>query len=767
MQGKKTFDLTSVSETTLMPNKNKLLKKSPLKGQRSLVTTILTVIIVIVTVVSASSLAINLSIIAEESEKQLQEKMNVHLIYLKESLSRPLWNYDFWPIREFGRAMMANDNVVVLSILDDDGKIIFDETKQFEKPQFERSEKIMYRDSKVGYFKLGLNDFQYLRQRKQIITVNIVTSLAIIVCLLAIVMTFVKKLIRQPLETFSRRIESIAGGDYKTLKKDAHPSELNSVLNNFNHMAVEIASREKSLTETNVKLRVEIEERTKIEELLRDSENQYKQLIENAIDSIFIAQDGLIKFSNQKTAELIGYSTEELKTIPFPEFIHPDDRELVLGYHIRRMKGDLDLPTTYSFRIVAKDRSEAIVQINTILIEWDGKPATLNFVRDITDQKKLEESFHQAQKLEAIGTLAGGIAHDFNNLLMGIQGRSSLLAINLLPEDPNQEHLEAIKEYVSSATNLTSQLLGTARGGKYEPKPVHINVLIHKSSTMFSRTKKEIQVFVELSKLPIVVEVDRQQIEQVLLNMYLNAWQAMPGGGELRLKSSVSILDKSYCEAYRVSPGHYAVISITDNGIGMDKTTRSQIFDPFFTTREMGRGTGLGLASAYGIIKNHEGFITVYSEIGHGTTFNIYLPISEKTVHQDDAVEPELIKGSETILLVDDEEMILEVSKALLEELGYKAIIAKGGEQAIQIIKAEDSNIDLVILDMIMPGMDGGKTFEQIRDHNPQLPVILSSGYAINSQATEILDKGCKGFIQKPFSLADLSQKVRNVLNEQ
>ena len=313
---------------------------------------------------------------------------------------------------------------------------------------------------------------------------------------------------------------------------------------------------------------------------------------------------------------------------------------------------------------------------------------------------------------------------------------------------------------------MTTQLLGTARGGKYESKPIDINTLMQQSGSMFGRTKKEIKIVTEVADDPVVVDVDKQQIEQVLLNMYLNAWQAMSGGsGELWLESSVSHLGRLYCTAHNIAPGKYARVSITDNGSGMDDSVRSQIFDPFFTTKEMGRGTGLGLASAYGIIKNHGGFITVYSEVGHGTTFNIYLPLSDKVAHEDDSVQLEITSGSETILLVDDEKMILEVSQAMLEEIGYKVISAEGGEEAVRILEEQGDSIHLILLDLIMPGMDGGETFDHIRNINPQLPVILSSGYALNKKATEILDKGCRGFIQKPFSMADLSQKVRTVLD--
>ena len=270
--------------------------------------------------------------------------------------------------------------------------------------------------------------------------------------------------------------------------------------------------------------------------------------------------------------------------------------------------------------------------------------------------------FHQAQKMESMGNLAGGIAHDFNNLLMGIQGRTSLLIMDKDSSNPDFESLQAIGDYVKSATDLTKQLLGFARSGKYEVKPIDLNKLIEKSSKMFARTKKQIKIHRKYHNDIWTVEVDQGQIEQVLMNLYVNAWQAMPGGGDLNLETKNLMLDEDFVKPYSVEPGKYVNISVTDNGVGMDEATLERIFEPFFTTKEMGRGTGLGLASVYGIIKNHGGIIGVYSEKGGGTTFNIYLPASEKSVIEEKESVKGILKGTETVLLVDDEDIIINVN---------------------------------------------------------------------------------------------------------
>jgi nitrogen-specific signal transduction histidine kinase/ActR/RegA family two-component response regulator len=390
----------------------------------------------------------------------------------------------------------------------------------------------------------------------------------------------------------------------------------------------------------------------------------------------------------------------------------------------------------------------------------------LNFVKDITEQKRLEASLQQAQKMEAIGTLAGGIAHDFNNLLMGIQGRNSLIMMDLDPSDPHFDHLKSIEEYVTRATDLTRQLLGFARGGKYEVKPTDINKIVRRSSEMFGRTKKEVSIQAEYEQKIWPVKVDRTQIEQVLLNLYVNAWQAMPLGGDIYLQTENVALNSAFVAPYGLDPGRYVKISVRDTGCGMDDAVRQRVFDPFFTTKEMGRGTGLGLASAYGIIRNHAGIITVESIKDQGTTFNLYLPASKESIQKERQVPPKIVKGDETILLVDDEEMVLDVGRQMIEKLGYRVLTAKSGEEAFDVYVHFRDRIDLVILDMIMPDLSGGETYNRLKKIDAAVKVLLSSGYSIEGEAKEIIARGCNGFIQKPFNIHALSQKLRKILDE-
>jgi PAS domain S-box-containing protein len=512
----------------------------------------------------------------------------------------------------------------------------------------------------------------------------------------------------------------------------------------------------------------DISERRKAEEALQQSEERYRSLVENTIYGFFIHEipSGRFLFFNQRACELFGYTVKEGLELTVWDVLSPEDHEHIKERVQARTEGKKLGPDIQTYTALRKDTSAFRLEVSSSLITFQGKPAVQGVFRDVTEQERFEEQLKRAQKMEAIGTLAGGIAHDFNNLLMGIQGRTSLLLTSTDSSHSYFKHLKGIEEYVKSATELTRQLLGLARGGKYEVKPIGLNELIKNQNKMFGRTRKEINIQERFEENLWTVEVDQGQIEQVLLNIYVNAWHAMSGGGELYIHTENIVIDEEYGKSYLVEPGNYVKISITDTGIGMDEETQKKIFDPFFTTKEVGRGTGLGLASAYGIIKNHNGFINVYSEKGEGATFEIYLPASEKEAVKIKEIDGELLTGTETVLLVDDEDLIIDVGHEMVENLGYEALVAKSGKEAIEKYQNNRDKIDMVILDMIMPDMGGGEVYDRLKEINPSIKVLLSSGYSINGQATEILERGCNGFIQKPFNMADLSRKIREVLDQ-
>lgn len=512
----------------------------------------------------------------------------------------------------------------------------------------------------------------------------------------------------------------------------------------------------------------DVTERKKDELKLMQSEQRYRTLVENTLDGYFAYDIETQKFMflNQRICEVFGYTMEEgLRDLRVWDVIARHDHEKVKQRIMAMMKDSMKKSEQNIYTAIRKDGSTFLAEISSSMVYFQDKTAVQGVLRDVTDKELLQKRLQQSQKLEAIGTLAGGIAHDFNNLLMGIQGNASLALYEAPKEGTVYERLRNIEDCVKDATSLTRQLLGFARGGKYESVPTDLNKLIDKTAKTYGRTKKEIRMHMNLHPRLCKTLVDPGQIEQVLLNLLINAWQAMPGGGELYITTDNVILDEETASSYAVATGDYVRISITDTGIGMDKATMERVFDPFFTTKEMGRGTGLGLSSAYGIVKNHGGLIHVYSQKGQGTTFSVYLPATEQTNDQKEKHKEELSTGVETILLVDDEAFILEVGENLLTKMGYHVITAKNGQEAIEIFRNNKNTIELVILDMIMPEIGGEQVFEAIREIAPKMKVLLSSGYSVNGQAREIIKKGCDGFIQKPYTLGMLSSRIREVLD--
>lgn len=508
-----------------------------------------------------------------------------------------------------------------------------------------------------------------------------------------------------------------------------------------------------------------ITERKMAEKTLRESEERYRKVLESSPDPIIVYDmEGMAAFVNPAFQRVFGWTSDEVLGKPI-KYVPGSNREDV-PFIIERVKGGGDFQNLET-RLLSKDGRDIDISMSAAV--WrnqEGSPVgSVVTLRDVTNQKDLEAKLQQAQKMEAIGTLAGGLAHDFNNLLMGIMGNTSLMIIDSASDHPDYERIESIEEYVRSGAELTKRLLGFAQGGKYEVKPINLNDLLRKSVQMFGRTKKEIQIHLNVEEKLWTVDVDRGQIEQVLLNIFVNAWKAMPGGGDLSITTENVFLDEKFTGPYRLSPGRYVKVSVKDTGIGIKEADRLRIFDPFFTTKEMGKGTGLGLASAYGIIKNHGGMIQVDSEVGKWTIFSFHLPAVDKEIQKKKEIPEGILMGTESILLVDDEELILNVGGQMLSRMGYHVHSASGGKEATEIYLREKERIDMVILDMIMPGMDGGAVFDMIKVINPAARVLLSSGYSLEGRAQEIMERGCDGFIQKPFNLRELSHKIREVLD--
>ncbi|NLD35631.1 MAG: response regulator [Desulfatiglans sp.] len=498
---------------------------------------------------------------------------------------------------------------------------------------------------------------------------------------------------------------------------------------------------------------------------LKNSEENFRSLIEHSNNGIAILQNDLHVYANPKYKDLTGYSSAELSGLSIDKLMdfsyQQADLRMLLN-HLRVNTGN----ELFNARLIKQNGELLDVEISASSVLYYGRMTLVVSVLDISDRKILERQLIHAQKMQSMGTLAGGIAHNFNNLLMGIQGNASIALLDVKEESPTHKNLLNIEKLVKNGANLTSQLLGYAREGKFEIKPINLNLVVKETSETFGATRKDIQIILDLEPKIAGVKADQGQIEQTLLNLFINASDAMPHGGTLTIRSS-NVTDRDIGDKpYKAKKGKYILLSVRDTGIGIAPGVIDRVFEPFFTTKGLAKGTGLGLASAYGIIKGHGGYIDVSSVQGRETTFSIYLPSTGEYFINEDATSDQLFTGAGTILLVDDEEIITYTGEQMLKKLGYNVIVAENGKKAIDIFSKEHKNISLVLLDMIMPGMGGMETFDRLKEVDSNVRVLLSSGYSLDGQAREIMDRGCNGFIQKPFTLNNISQKVREIIGD-
>ncbi len=497
---------------------------------------------------------------------------------------------------------------------------------------------------------------------------------------------------------------------------------------------------------------------------IQSSEKDFKAIAEYSNNGIAIIQDDRHIYANPRYQELTGYRFSDLQQFSIEKLIdfsyQPTDLKSMLCNLKVHSSNEL-----FNARIIKKNRAILDAEISASSLLYYGRRTLVISMLDISDRKILEKQLIYAQKMQSMGTLAGGIAHNFNNLLMGIQGNTSIALLEIKEDHPFYNNLMNIEKLVRNGANLTNQLLGYAREGKFEIKPINLNLVVKETSETFSAARKEIQIILDLAPVLHGVKADQGQIEQTLLNLYVNAADAMPGGGTLTITTSNITHNEIGDKPYKAKEGNYVLITVKDTGLGIDPKIIDRVFEPFFTTKGLARGTGLGLASAYGIVKGHGGYIDVSSIKGKETTFSIYLPSTEESIVKEEEMADELYMGTGTVLLVDDEEIIIYAGEQMLQKLGYNVFVAESGKAALEIFRKDHEKIDLVLLDMVMPGIGGGETYEKLKEIDGTVRVLLSSGYSLDGQAREIMDKGCNGFIQKPFNLKNLSQKVKEMLD--
>jgi two-component system cell cycle sensor histidine kinase/response regulator CckA len=507
-------------------------------------------------------------------------------------------------------------------------------------------------------------------------------------------------------------------------------------------------------------------ERKRSEQELRKSEERYRVLVENAHDIIYEHDlEGNYTSSNKAGEHITGYNLEETLKLNIADTVAPEHLSTARQMLRRKLAGQSI--TAYELEIIAKNGRRIPVEVNTSLVLLDGIPIGVQGIaRDVTERKQLEEQLRQSQKMEAIGQLAGGVAHDFNNLLTVIGGYSSILLGKLPQDSPHRASVEEIKKAGDRAGGLTRQLLAFSRKQILQPKVLDLNTVVSDLDKMLQRLiSEDIDLLTVTDPSLGKVKADPGQIEQVLMNLAVNARDAMPDGGKLTIETANALLSKDDARLHGIPPGSYIMIAVSDTGCGMDAATRERIFEPFFTTKKAGKGTGLGLATLYGIVKQSGGHVWVYSEVGHGTTFKIYLPRAEAFI---DTGELPGIKatphGTETVLLVEDEDQVRAILRQILENQGYHVLSASHGEEALTISQAP-GDIQLMITDVVMPQMSGRELAERVVAGRPSLRVLFMSGYTDDAIVRHGLLDEKLNFIQKPFDSATVARKVREVLD--
>ncbi|HXN22934.1 MAG TPA: PAS domain S-box protein [Candidatus Dormibacteraeota bacterium] len=503
------------------------------------------------------------------------------------------------------------------------------------------------------------------------------------------------------------------------------------------------------------------------ESALRKSEERYRELFENANDMVFTLDlEGNLVSLNKSGERITGYSREEAQNKSVTGCLKPE----LLGRTRQMLFGELagEPRREYETEIISKDGREVALEVSSRLIYENGKSvAVQGIARDITNRRELEEQLRQSQKMEAIGRLAGGVAHDFNNLLTVIKGHAEMLADRIGPSHAARKDIQQIQQGADRAASLTQQLLAFSRQQVLKPRVLDLNTVVIEMAKMLPRLiGEDIELVMVPSALAAQVKADPGQLEQVILNLAVNARDAMPRGGQLTIELSNAQIDEHYVKQHAgVEAGRYVLLAVSDTGCGMDAETQKQIFDPFFTTKELGKGTGLGLATVYGVVKQSGGFVWVYSEVGKGSTFKIYLPRVEQALEGlslVNDVRPSW-RGEETVLVVEDEDAVRELTREFLETRGYTVVEARNGAEALQIAATHAHPIDLLVSDVIMPGMSGPELAQQLFSLHPEIKVLYVSGYTADAVPQGMLNTRAP-FLSKPFSRDALLQNVREIL---
>ncbi|MCA1989380.1 MAG: response regulator [Desulfarculus sp.] len=713
----------------------------------------------------------------QTAESHMQNMANSHAAFLRRSLELPLWHLDYQQARTIAAALLQNDEVVHIHLEDAEGREIFDQATDEGPPDIRRQGEIHHQGNLLGRFSISLTMQRFQGETRRLVLNSLFLILAVMLAVALVMGPLLGRLLKRPVNNLLARIDGLAAGDYRRAEEEVVFAELEPVVMRFDRMAQEVRHREDSLTRSRDRLAQEVVQRQQAQEALRLSEERYRRLFDSITDLIYIHDmDGNILSLNQAAVTSLGRPLSELVGRPISSLIAPEVKDEFESAYMSQIRQTGQARGIARYR--GRDGAIRFIEYRSLVVREGGQePQVSGSGRDVTERiqserelRHLQQQLLQAQKMEALGTLASGVAHEFNNVLMTIRGYTQLMAQRRDLEPETGLYLRRIDESTQRAASLVGGMLGFSRREDQGRTRLEPQQMLEKIEALLRQTlPPSVALDIQVSPEAPPVLAQPNQLEQVLLNLALNARDAMPQGGLLTISAAPTWLDEAFCRVQPwARPGPYLELVVSDSGDGMPPEVVERIFEPFFTTKLPGKGTGLGLYVAYTVLRNHDGGIVLESRPGQGATFRLYLPALAGQAQAESPAEPPTppVPGQgQRILVVDDEPAVRQILREALTGAGYQVEDAADGQEALELYQARSQAgrpFDLVVLDLSMPVMDGLECLRRLTELDDACRVVLATGQADGHLAQKAAR--AKAILRKPFDLADLLRLLAGCL---